>query len=127
MHTQEASFDGTLWFMTSKMSAVSSEVERANDVLLTYAHPGSQSYIAINGTAEVIEDRAMIRTLWRPVLKMWFPEGADDPAICLIRVVVDRAEFWDSPSAPVRLFQFAKALVTGDQVEGGEHTTIKLP
>jgi general stress protein 26 len=127
MFTQETPFDGSLWFMTSAVAPVIKEVSDHPEVLLTYAHPGAQSYVAVNGVGSVHDDRAMIRALWKPAFKVWFPEGAEDPQIRLIRVVVERAEFWDSPSAPVRLFQFARALVTGEQMEGGEHETLRLP
>lgn len=127
MFTQDAPFDGSLWFMTSVAAGVVNEVYDNTEVLLTYAHPGAQSYVAANGVGSVHNDRAMIRSLWKPTLKAWFPEGAEDPKIRLIRVVVERAEFWDSPSAPVRLFQFAKSLVTGEQMEGGDHETLRLP
>ncbi len=127
MFTQDTPFDGTLWFMTSASAPVVSEIYDDAEVLLTYAHPGAQSYVAVNGAASIHNDRAMIRSLWRPTLKVWFPDGVEDPKIRLIRVAVERAEFWDSPSAPVRMFHFAKALVTGEQMQGGEHETLRLP
>ncbi len=126
MHTHPVPFDGSLWFMTSIESAVVGEIDASPEVLLTYAHPGAHSYVAVNGWAEVRNDRAMIDALWRPPLKAWFPEGPADPKIRVIRVAVERAEFWDTPSAPVRLFRFAEALVKGERAEVGEHTTMRL-
>jgi general stress protein 26 len=28
--------------------------------------------------------------------RAWFPDGVDDPEICLLRVKVDSAYYWDS-------------------------------
>ena len=50
----------------------------------------------------------------------------DEP---LLRVEVEKAEYWDSPSsAVVRLFGFAKALATGKRYgeEGTDHEKISL-
>lgn len=126
MFTQDTHFDGTLWFLTSIHSPVVGELRANPSVLLTYAHPGKQSYVTVNGSAEVQNDRARLDALWKPAFKAWFPNGEQDPDIRLLHVVVERAEYWDAPSAPVRLFQFAKALATGEQMEGGDHATVRL-
>lgn len=127
MYTHPVPFDGTLWFMTSTEATLVGELDANPEVLLAYAHPGAHSYVAVNGWAEVRNDRTMIESLWRPPLKAWFPDGPTDPAIRVIRVAVERAEFWDTPSAPVRLFRFAQAMVTGERPNLGEHTTLHLP
>ena len=46
---------------------------------------------------------------------MWFPKGPDDPAICLIRVGVESAEYWDAPAASwVYAYGYVKARLTGE-------------
>lgn len=127
MFTQETPFDGELWFLTSESSDVVEEIAGGEEVLLTYAHPGQEEYISVNGSADVLNDRARIRGLWTPAMKVWFPDGENDPAIRLIRVTVTRAEYWDAPSAPVRFLQFVKAFATHQLMEGGEHDTVRLP
>jgi general stress protein 26 len=32
-------------------------------------------------------------------MKAWFPDGLDDPDLALLRVHVEAAEYWDSPSS----------------------------
>lgn len=126
MFTQEVPFDGDLWYLTAADSEVVREIQEGSEVLLTYSHPGQQEHIAVNGLVEVLNDRARIREMWRPAMKVWFPEGEDDPTIRLIRVSVTRAEYWDAPSGPVRFLQFVKAFATGQQMEGGDHETVRL-
>lgn len=126
MFTQDTPFDGNLWFLTSETADVTEEIEEESQVLLTYAHPGQQEYVSVNGTAEVLNDREHIRGLWKPAMKVWFPAGEDDPSIRLLKVSVSRAEYWDAPSAPVRFLQFVKAYATHQQMEGGEHDTVRL-
>ncbi len=126
MFTQETPFDGDLWFLTSEESEVAKEIRDHAEVLLTYAHPGQQEYISVNGPAEILNDRALIRSMWRPAYKVWFPEGENDPQIRLIKVAVTRAEYWDEPAAPMRYLHFVMAFATGQMMEGGDHETVRL-
>jgi hypothetical protein len=55
----------------------------------------------VSGTAELTSDRERIRRLWKPECRTWFPLGAEDPDLALLRVRVDRAEYWDAPNGRV--------------------------
>ena len=59
-------------------------------------------------------------------MKAWFPAGPTDPDIALVRVEAHRAEYWDSPAAPVRWVQFVAALATGSRPKGGTHEALAL-
>jgi general stress protein 26 len=129
MHTQEMKDDGLLWFFTGKNSSKISEIKNDTHVSLGYADPGSNTYVAVCGRASLVTDRAKIEELWHEMLKAWFPEGKDDPNIALVKVSIDNAEYWDSPSSKmVQLVGMAKAMVTGEPYKPGpgEHGTIKV-
>jgi general stress protein 26 len=129
MATMERDFDGTLWFFTDIHSAKVDEVQHDRHVNLSYAKPGDQQYVSVSGRATVVRDRSKMEELWSPIHKAWFPEGLDDPGIALLRVEVEKAEYWDSPSSTaVRLFGLAKALATGKRYgeEGTDHEKLKL-
>ena len=96
---------------------------------LSHSKPDDQRYVSVSGTASTVRDQAKMKELWSPLHKAWFPKGLDDPNIALLRVDVDRAEYWDAPSsAAVRLFGFAKAVLTGKRYgeEGVDHQKVKL-
>lgn len=77
--------------------------------------------------AAIVRDAALARELWNPLYRAWFPGGLDDPDLTLLRVDVERAEYWDSPSsAVVQLTGFIKAIATGTRADGGEHGTVGL-
>jgi general stress protein 26 len=129
MANQDDGFDGTLWFFTDANSAKVHELARDRHVNLSYSDPGENRYVSVSGTASVSRDRAKMKELWSPLHKAWFPDGLEDPNIALLRVEVDKAEYWDSPSsAVVRLYGFAKALATGKPYgeEGADHEKIRL-
>ncbi len=127
MSTQEAEFDGTLWFFTSDKTHKVEEIERDNRVNASYAAPEDNAYVSVSGTASIVKDKAKMEELWNPILKAWFPKGLDDPNICLLKVDVEQAEYWDSPSSTiVQIVGFVKALVSGQRASGGENEKINL-
>ncbi len=127
MSTQQVEFDGDLWFFTRASAPKVDEVRRDERVNLSYAKPEAQRYVSISGTAQIVRDRKKIEELWSPVLKAWFPKGLEDPDIALLKVSVEQAEYWDSPSSTMaHIFGFVKALATGQSYQPGENEKINL-
>ncbi len=127
MATQDAEFDGVLWFMVGADSAKVHEIEQDRQVNVSFADPDDQRYVSVSGTAQLVRDRQKIDEFWNPFNKAWFPEGKDDPNIALLRVNVDKAEYWDSHSnTAMHLIGFAKALITGQSYDGGENKKVDL-
>jgi general stress protein 26 len=127
MSTQVAEFDGEVWFFTRDNSHKIDEIEKDNRVCLGYSKPDDSTYVSVSGRAEMTKDRAKMEELWSPILKAWFPAGLDDPHICLMKVTVEHAEYWESPNGKlVQLFGFVKALATGQEADYGENKKIDL-
>lgn len=105
----------TLWFYTRIDSGKTDEIIENPQVLLSYSEPKDQNYVAISGQAHIVKERAKIKELWSEYARTWFPKGPDDPAIALIRVDAEAAEYWDAPSAMlVYAYGYAKARLTGE-------------
>jgi general stress protein 26 len=129
MMVQETEFDGTLWFLTDVETAKVYEIQRENHVNLSFAHPGEQKYVSVSGKASVERNPSKVKELWTPLHKAWFPQGAEDPNVALLRVNAEKAEYWDSPSSKVvQLIGFVKAIATGKRYEGegADHDKVKL-
>jgi general stress protein 26 len=110
MATQQAEFDGDLWFFTRSNSGKVEEVQDDQHVNVSYADAGDNRYVSIAGTASIVRDRAKIEELWNPLHQAWFPKGLEDPELALIKVCVEQAAYWDAPSrAMVHLGGFARA------------------
>jgi general stress protein 26 len=125
MGTNHAEFDGDLWFLTELSSEKVDEIEAHPEVLLTYADTGKQNYVSLSGTGQVIRDRATIEKHWFEPARAWFPKGKDDPNLGVIKVTVDLAEYWDSPSSTaLYVYGYLKAAATGKPPKGGEHDTV---
>ncbi len=119
-----AESDGArLRFATSSKSAKAAEIAMRPDVAVVMQ--GSGAYLAISGTARLLEDRDAIRLMWQADWKPWFPEGPDDPSLVLIEVDPARAEYWDRTGKRRLefLWEAGKAMATGrrlteDQLAG---------
>lgn len=127
MSTQEFESSGELWFFTSENTHKVDEIKADNRVNAAYSKPDDNAYISVSGTAEISKDRAKMEELWNPILKAWFPEGLDDPELCLLKVSVEEAEYWDSSNSTlVQIAGFLKAMVTGKQIDSGDHDKISM-
>lgn len=129
MMTQDAGhFDGDVWFFTDHDSAKIGEIERDRHVNVAYSDPDSQRYVSLSGTASLLQDREKIRELWSPIAKGWYPDGPEDPRLALLRVQVEKAEYWDTPSGRmIQLAGFVKAVVTGERLDyAGENEKVDL-
>ena len=126
-NNRDVEFDGDLWFFTYGSSHKVDEVGRVPQVNAGFADVGAQLYASLTGRAEGVRDRAKIEELWKPQLRAWFPEGVDTPDIALLKVTVERAEYWDgSQSLVAHAVSLVSSLLTGEQAQLGENEKIDL-
>lgn len=118
-------FDGELWFFTEDPSPKTDEIRLNPNV--NVAVESSDDYVSLSGTATVSRDRAMIEGLWNRHSEAWFEGGMDDPAVALLHVRVDSAEYW-KVNAPkvVAAAKYAAAIVTGNQPNIGENEVVEI-
>jgi general stress protein 26 len=111
--------------LTPDPSSKTEEV-RVNDQVNVAMQIGND-FLSIAGTASVSRDQTMIDELWNRYAEAWFEGGRDDPAVALLCVHADSAEYWkmDDPK-PVALIKYAKAIVTGQQPDLGENRAVDL-
>lgn len=127
MTTQDAVFDGNLWFFTSRNAPFRQDVEASPEVNLAYSQPNGNSYVSVCGTAAFVEDHLKAEELWHPSLKAWFPDGVSDPNLILLKVEVHSAQYWDSPSSGVaHMIALAKAAFTGERSDVGNSEKVSL-
>ncbi len=127
MGTQEAEFDGDLWFFTKVDSQKVDEIRSEQMVNVNYSAPDDHRYVSVSGTAQVLNDRAKMKEFWSPIYKVWFPNGLEDPSLRLLKVTVNQAEYWDTPGGVVAtIIGFAQGLINKDTSKMGENETITL-
>ena len=129
MATQNADgeFDGTLWFFTRASAPKVDEVERDHKVNVSYAKPGGQSFVSVSGTARLVRDPAKNTELWTPAMKAWFPKGPEDSETALLKIDVEKAEYWDTAAGPIVIaIGFVKSMVSGKPYHPGENEKISF-
>lgn len=109
--------DGSLWFVTAIDSPKVGEAESP-----PVGHVTGQTttrYISLSGTFSVTRERDALERVWSKANDIWFPEGVNDPRVCLLGFHPTEAEFWDMSGAKGLSFVFeaAKALLTGQAIE----------
>ena len=99
MQLQRHDADGALWFATSLESHKIDDVR--NDRRCCVAFLRDSSYVS-NGwkpkqyqtaAAELVKDPQLIRQMWSPAWRGWFPEGPGEPDLVLLKVVPEHVEY----------------------------------
>jgi general stress protein 26 len=123
----EIDANGDLWFFTGASSHKVSEVSKSPRVNVSFADAKNQHYVSISGAAKLVRDQKKIDELWKPEFKMWFPKGKNDPEVALLRISLEKAEYWDSPSSTIGYaLSFVSSLVTGKQPDFGENKKVEF-
>ncbi|KQW29043.1 pyridoxamine 5'-phosphate oxidase [Rhizobium sp. Root274] len=96
----DVDYDGDSFFFSYTDTAKVRELTADPTVSLTFTaapsllgKPGI--FVAVQGRASLIADKAVFEAHWTSDLDRWFPEGIDTPGIILIKVHADRIEYWD--------------------------------
>jgi general stress protein 26 len=125
MTLQEATKDAVLWFFTSTTAPTARNIERDPRIGVALMDDDG-FYASVYGTASLSDDRDKIRELWNTMVKAWFPQGVEDPHLVLLRLDVERGEYWDSDqNSMLKMFAVAKALATGKRANVGEKGTLQ--
>ena len=97
----EVDYDGDSYFFTYDQARTVADIGRDAAVGLTFTGargPGGQPplFIAVQGNAELIRDKAMFSAHWTTGLDYWFEQGVDTPGLVMIRVRAARIHYWNS-------------------------------
>lgn len=96
----DVEYDGDSWFFSFDEKKKVLEIEGIDVVSLTFTAPPtllgkSGIFIAIEGAASLIRDKAAFEEHWVPDLERWFPDGVDTEGLVLIKVKAISIQYWD--------------------------------
>jgi general stress protein 26 len=96
----DVEYDGDSWFFSFDGTTKVSEIEGIDVVSLTFTAPPSLLgkpgiFIAIEGAAALIRDKAAFDEHWVPDRERWFPNGIGTQGLVLIKVVANSIQYWD--------------------------------
>ncbi len=87
---------GVIWFISHNNSEKVEAVRTNQRVNVAYADRAAHRYVSVSGFCELVRDHALAKRLWQPGYKDWFAGGVDDPALVLLKVDIQQAEYWDA-------------------------------
>lgn len=117
--------ENAIYFLTDIEGHKDQEVEADHAVVLAYAKPGSGKFLAVTGSARVLNDRALIADLWDKDAEAFWT-GADDPKVRAIRVTPEEAQFWEGPHGVVATVQMVIAAATAMPPVLGDQRKVDL-
>lgn len=96
----EVEWTGESYYFSDGSARTVADVERDPHVALSFqgragllgARP---LFVAVEGEASLIRDKAAFAEHWTPDIERWFPQGVDTPGLTLIRVRAVRVHYWD--------------------------------
>lgn len=125
MGQQEVEFDGDLWYFAEGDSRKVRQIIANPHVGVTLS--SNSTWISIDGTAQIVDDKSKVRELWNGWVEAWLPQGPDDPSVVLIKVNGESAEYWDTPGGRIAsVISLVKSKVTGERYDGGENERVDL-
>lgn len=93
-------YQGDSYFFAYDTTRTVHDIARETKVGLSYQ--GSSGllgkppiFIAIEGDASLIRDKAAFAERWSTDLDRWFPQGVDTPGLVMIKVAATRIHYWD--------------------------------
>lgn len=120
---------GALYFVTHAEDEKLEEVLQSPEVAVTLQR--DDCHLSISGKARILTDKVLSEELWSSSMRLWFPDGVDDPEMTIIMVDPDWAEYWDRTG--IRRMEFlweaGKALLRGEKADDDElggHAKVKL-
>ena len=99
-NNREGDYDGSAWFFTEETTLMVSDIKADPAVNLSYQGKSGllgqrPFFLAVEGTAMLIRDKAQFEAHWTKGLERWWPQGTQTPGLVLIRVIGERAHYWD--------------------------------
>ena len=90
----QVEWDGDSWFFAPADGRLVAEIEANPEAVTTYRADDRFAWVALSGSADVVDDPEQKRRLWLDELERWFPNGPDDPNVALIRFSSTAAQWW---------------------------------
>lgn len=82
----------TVWMLTGKQSAKYVELSRNPQCLLYATAPDDTpdyAELRLWGSVEILDDPATRAAMWRDMYACYFPDGKDDPNLCVLKFTAD--------------------------------------
>ncbi len=99
-NNQQVDYDGDSYYFTMQDTRTVADIESDPQVSLSFLGKSGMLgmrpfFVAVEGHADLVRDKAAFEERWSPDLDRWFDRGIDTPGLVMIHVRAKRVHYWD--------------------------------
>ncbi len=99
-NNRQVDYDGDSWYFTTDDTRTVADITADAKVGLSFLGKSGllgtrPFFVAVEGVAELIRDKAQFEAHWTSDLDRWFADGVDTPGLVLVKVHAARVHYWD--------------------------------
>ena len=125
MAAHPAREENAIYFLTDVDAGKVEEVSEDHNVCLAFADQKGRKYVSVTGRAELSNDRSRIKQFFSTADKAFWRDE-NDPAIRILRVAPNAAEFWESGGDVVSYVKIMISSVTGGEPHMHDNAKVRL-
>ncbi|MFT6091150.1 pyridoxamine 5'-phosphate oxidase family protein [Sulfitobacter sp.] len=115
-----------LWFITATGTDLAKTAQTGASAEYVVISDDEHLYARIDGKVQAVTDPAKLEELWSAVADAWFEDGRTDDDIQLVRMDLSEAEVWATGGSVSFIYGIAKAHITDEKPDMGQHGTIRF-
>jgi general stress protein 26 len=90
----DVEYDGDSYYFALESTNTVADIQRDPQVGLGFQGK-HWFYVAVEGRATIVRDKAQFEAHWTKDLDVWFEDGVDTPGLVMIHVKAERIHWWD--------------------------------
>ncbi len=96
----QVDYDGDSYYFTTDDTRMVRDIQSDPQVGLSFLGKAGMLgmrpfFVAVEGRADLVRDKAAFADHWTPDLDRWFEQGTDTPGLVMIHVRAARIHYWD--------------------------------
>lgn len=115
---------GVIYILTEAGSPAAHDIAGNGSVLLAYQ--GRGDHVALQGTARIDPDMALVKALWNPGAQLFWPDGPEAHDVVAIVIDPGHADVWDGPGLLRGIASIVKGAMSGQQPDLGTRGQVDL-
>ena len=115
-----------LWFITANGTDLAKTAQSGASAEYVVISNDEHLYARVDGKVQAVTDPAKLDELWSAIAGAWFEDGRQDDDVQLVRMDLSTAEVWATGGSLSFLYEIAKAHLTDEKPDMGQHGTVRF-